>query len=150
LELEITSMQREHIVAVVALERECQLSSRGEDGYLTLLQDERWLLLIAMQSLQVVGVFMGLMIIDEFQIDNIAVADRYRKKGIATELLSTAIGIAKKKGMVTAILEVRASNSSALKLYERCGFIITGRRKNYYQNPSDDALLMLLNISKHT
>ena len=147
-------MRKENIAAVVALERECQLSSRGEDGYLNLLQDDRWLLLIAMQSLpvagQVAGIFTGLMIVDEFQIDNVAVADGWRQKGIATKLLRTALEIAKKKKMANAILEVRATNFSALKLYQQQGFIVTGRRKNYYQNPSDDALLMLLNLGKQT
>ena len=151
MELEITSMRKENIAAVVALERECQLSSRGEDGYLKLLQDEdRWLLLVAMQSLQVAGIFTGLMIVDELQIDNIAVADGWRQKSIATELLITALEIAQKKEMMTAILEVRASNLPAFRLYEQHGFTIAGRRKNYYQNPPDDALLMLLNIGKHT
>lgn len=150
MQLEITSMRKEDISAVVALERECQLSSRAEDGYLKLLQDERWLLLVASQSLRVVGIFTGLMIVDELQIDNVAVADGWRQKGIATELLSIAMEVAQKKGMETAILEVRSSNFPALKFYERHGFTITGRRKNYYQNPPDDALLMLLKISKHT
>lgn len=150
MELEIALMRKENIAAVVALERECLLSSRGEDGYLKLLQDDRWLLLVAVQSLQVTGIFTGLMIVDELQIDNIAVADGWRQKGIATELLTTALGIAQKKQMMSAILEVRASNFPALRLYERQGFTIAGRRKSYYQNPPDDALLMLLNLGKYT
>ncbi len=143
-------MRKENIEAVVSLEHECHLSSRGEGGYLKLLQDERWLLLVAMDSLQIAGIFTGLMIVDELQIDNIAVAGGWRQRGIATKLLTTALGIAQKKEMITAILEVRASNFPALRLYERHGFTVAGCRKNYYQTPPDDALLMLLNIGKHT
>ncbi len=150
MELEITSMRKQDIAAVVALECECQLSSRGTEGYLKLLQDDRWVLLVAMQPLQMAGIFTGLMVVDELQIDNIAVVDDRRQKGIATELLKAALEIAKKNGLVAATLEVRASNFPALRLYERQGFTIAGRRKNYYQNPPDDALLMLLNLGKYT
>ena len=149
MELEITSMKSENITAVVALERACDLSSRGEDRYSELLRDDRWLLLVAIQSLRVVGIFSGLVVMDELQIDNVAVVNEWRQRGIASQLLVTALEIAQKREVKTAILEVRTKNLPALKLYERYGFTIAGCRKNYYQDPPDDALLMLLNISKH-
>ncbi|MEP7340867.1 MAG: ribosomal protein S18-alanine N-acetyltransferase [Acidobacteriota bacterium] len=150
MELELRPMSEEQITSVIRLEQECHLSSRGEDGYLNLLQDERWLLLVAQQSLSITGIFSGQMVLDELQIDNIAVADDWRQKGIATRLLTNALEIAAEKGMVTAILEVRESNIPARRLYERHGFIVSGRRKRYYSNPLDDALLMSLNLDKHT
>jgi ribosomal-protein-alanine N-acetyltransferase len=141
-------MSEEHILEVIRLEQECQLSSRGEEGYLNLLQDERWLLLVAQQSLNVAGIFSGQMVLDELQIDNIAIADRWRQKCLATKLLAKALEIAGERGMATALLEVRESNIPARRLYERHGFTITGRRKDYYRNPMDDALLMSLNLGK--
>jgi len=150
MELEIQPMSEKHIAAVILLEQECRLSSRGKDGYLNLLQDERWLLLVGQQSLDVVGIFSGQMVLDELQIDNIAVADCWRQKGIATKVLAKALEIAAEKGIMIALLEVREGNIPARRLYEQHGFTISGRRKDYYRNPADDALLMSLNLSKHT
>lgn len=152
---EIEQMQETHILAVVALEQECHLSSLGDIGYRKALQDPDSILLVATVDLpvcsssEVVAIFSAQMVIDELQIDNIAVAESYRQKGLATILLAEALKAAKKKGMNSAVLEVRAKNSAALKLYKRHGFIVAGYRKNYYHNPPDDALTMLLNSSKH-
>lgn len=150
MEIEIRPMSEEYIAAVIRLEQECHLSSRGEDGYLNLIQDEQWLLLLAHQSLTLAGIFSGQMVLDELQIDNIAVADCWRQKGIASKLLANALEIAGERGMVTALLEVRESNTPARRLYERHGFTVSGRRKGYYRNPLDDALLMSLKLGKHT
>lgn len=151
----IEQMQETHILAVVALEQECQLSSLGEMGYRKALQDPNSILLVATvggpvyASSEVIAIFSAQMVIDELQIDNLAVTKRYRQKGLATFLLAEALKEAKEKGMNSAVLEVRAMNSAALKLYKRHGFIVAGYRKNYYHNPPDDALTMLLNPSKH-
>src|SRR5215216_2255392 len=98
-------MREEHITAVVLLEHECRLNSWGEEGYLKLLNDEQWLLLVAQQSLNVVGIFSGQMVLDELQIDNIAVAECWRQKGVAIQLLTNALEIAKENGMKEALLE---------------------------------------------
>lgn len=149
MEVEIAKMKMENVTAVVALERSCDLSSRGEERYSELLQEDHWLLLVAIQAFQVVGVFSGLMVVDELQIDNVAVEEKFRHRGIASQLLAKALEMAKKEGMKTAILEVRTRNLPARSLYERFGFTIAGHRKNYYQYPPDDALLLLLNISNY-
>jgi len=153
LELKIKPMLEKDVAAVVALECGCGLSSRGEEGYLRLLQDEQWLLLVARNASQItteiIAIFSGLMVVDELQIDNIAVAEHCRRQGVAAALLTEGLKNAKRKGMVSAVLDVRSNNFVALKLYERHGFAVVGRRKDYYQNPSDDALLMTLNMGKH-
>jgi ribosomal-protein-alanine N-acetyltransferase len=151
----IEQMRVMHIPAVVALEQECHLNSRGESSYRKALQDSNSILLVATAelpmplSLKVIACFSAQMVIDELQIDNIAVAENYRQKGVATSLLAEALKTAKEKGMNSAVLEVRAKNSAALKLYEQQGFIVAGCRKDYYHAPPDDALTMLLNASKH-
>jgi len=78
----------------------------------------------------------------EFEILNIAVAEVRRRKGIGTALLGEALLGAKAKSAATAFLEVRASNIAAAEFYARHGFQITGRRRNYYQSPTEDALLL--------
>jgi ribosomal-protein-alanine N-acetyltransferase len=65
-------------------------------------------------------------------------------KGIGSDLLQTTLDQARKRGAKMAQLEVRAGNGEAQKLYQRCGFTVVGRRKNYYRKPTEDALLMNL------
>lgn len=152
----IERMQEKHIAAVVALEQACQLSSRGQAGYQKALQDRRSILLVVTHSVacgspsEVIAIFSALMIVDELQIDNLAVGEGFRRNGLATILLGEALRISTEQGMSTAFLEVRASNFAAINLYERNGFIVAGRRKGYYQNPLDDALTMSLTLCKHT
>jgi [ribosomal protein S18]-alanine N-acetyltransferase len=78
----------------------------------------------------------------ELEILNIAVAATRRRKGIGTALLGEAFLGAKAESATTAFLEVRASNSGAAEFYARHGFQITGRRRNYYRSPTEDALLL--------
>lgn len=142
-------MQEQHVTAVVALEQSCRLNSRGESGYRKAIQDERSLLLVGLaEPVEVIALFSALLVVDELQIDNVAVAENYRRRGIGTMLLAEALREAKLRGMSSAFLEVRAMNSAALRLYENHGFFVTGSRKNYYQNPPDDALMMTLNHCK--
>lgn len=147
MEVSITRMLAEHIPAVVELERQCRLSTRGEDGYARLLQDANSALLISQNTdSQVVGCFSGWLVADEFEIDNIAVAADYRQSGIGSKLLSAAIKIALQKGAIRAFLEVRSNNIAACCLYEKFGFNVAGRRKNYYRDPADDGLILSLEI----
>ena len=86
-------------------------------------------------------------VLDEGNLDNIAVAPPFRRQGVANALLSelTDIGRISLSGI---LLEVRASNLPAIALYEKHGFIPVGRRRNYYETPREDALLMTLEFSK--
>jgi ribosomal-protein-alanine N-acetyltransferase len=145
LEIHLLSMKSELIPAVVSLERQCDLSSRSEESYLSLLQNPDSVLLVALNGFeQVVGVFSGWIVAGEFEIDNIAVSPTFRHQGIASKLLEKATELAQEKGVQRAVLEVRSNNQAACLLYEKFGFMVAGRRKNYYQNPSDDALIMAM------
>lgn len=143
----ITSMLGEHIKSVVELERQCQLSTRGEEGYAKLLSETNSILLVALsEDLKVIGCFSGWQVADEFEIDNVAVAPDCRNAGVGSKLLANAIEAARQQGSVQAFLEVRSSNKSACSLYEKFGFLTAGRRKNYYCDPADDALILSLKI----
>ena len=85
-------------------------------------------------------------IIDEVQIANVAVHPDFRRKGIAEKLLRFLIDVAKESNMFVITLEVRNSNIPAIKLYEKCDFSNVGVRKNYYKNPTEDAILMNLTL----
>ncbi len=84
----------------------------------------------------------------EGYIDNIAVDGRYRRRGIARALLGEFIRQGKEGGLDFLTLEVRASNAPAIALYEKLGFELTGRRRGYYDDPPEDALLMTLTFDR--
>ncbi len=76
------------------------------------------------------------------EISNVAVDEKYRGKGIAYEMLQFAMNEMRKEGVEAFTLEVRASNTPAIKLYEKLGFSNAGVRKNFYENPTEDAIIM--------
>lgn len=78
----------------------------------------------------------------EGYIDNIAVRQEYRRQGIASELLGVFLRFAEAQVLSFLTLEVRASNEAAKRLYMKHGFAQVGRRKNYYDDPQEDAILM--------
>jgi ribosomal-protein-alanine N-acetyltransferase len=82
----------------------------------------------------------------EWELENIVVAENARRRGVGTLLLSELIAHAKNDGGRAIFLEVRESNESARALYRRLGFQPQGLRKNYYSNPAEDAVLYLLTL----
>lgn len=76
------------------------------------------------------------------EISNVAVAEKCRGKGIGYEMLELAMEEMRKEGVEAFTLEVRASNTPAIKLYEKLGFEKAGVRKNFYDNPTEDAIIM--------
>lgn len=87
-------------------------------------------------------------VLDEGYINNVAVREEYRQRGIASALLDVFIRFAKAHQLAFLTLEVRASNAAAIALYLKHGFEQVGRRKNYYEDPKEDAILMTLTFKK--
>lgn len=83
-------------------------------------------------------------IVDEAHIATIAVHPDHQRRGIASALLTEALMLAMERGASTSLLEVRPSNTAALKLYQRFGYEVVGVRKEYYQDNKEDALLLNL------
>jgi ribosomal-protein-alanine N-acetyltransferase len=81
-------------------------------------------------------------VLDELHINNLAVLPAFRRAGIATALLTHALGEGVRLGARRATLEVRRSNDAARHLYERFGFTIAGVRPGYYTKPVEDALVL--------
>jgi [ribosomal protein S18]-alanine N-acetyltransferase len=84
---------------------------------------------------------------DEMQIGNIAVAPDFQNRGMGAKLMKRIVEDAQKMKIVHIYLEVRQSNAVAIKLYLKFGFVISGRRRLYYQHPTEDALIMVKEIS---
>ena len=83
---------------------------------------------------------------DEGYITNVAVLPQFRRNGAATELTKALIAKAKELKLSFLTLEVRKSNSAAIALYEKHGFVRVGLRKRLYSEPAEDALIMTLNF----
>jgi ribosomal-protein-alanine N-acetyltransferase len=148
----VAPMTADLLPSVVSLEESCGLNSRGLEGYGRMLSDPNAVLLVALAGAnpvspvshisRVIGVFSGDVVVDELQIDNLAVSERWRRKGIARTLLKRALMVAAGLGARAATLEVRSANSSARAFYEEERFMPVGLRKRYYADPPDDALLL--------
>ena len=87
-----------------------------------------------------VGMYLAM---DEGEITNVAVAPVERCHGVGGMLLTELLKIAENKGVARIVLEVRASNDSAIRLYERNGFVQCGMRKGFYEFPKEDAYVMV-------
>ena len=105
------------------------------------------LFLCACDDTGVLG-YVGLtLVLDEGYIANVAVAPKARRRGIADALLYELTRRTKKQ-LAFLTLEVRETNAPAIALYEKHGFAVVGRRKNYYTQPQEDALLMTFFFDK--
>ena len=145
----VAPMTADLLPPVVALEESCGLNSRGPEGYRKLLSNPKSVLLVAITGASpispfnpVIGLFSGEVVVDELQIDNLAVADQWRRQGIGEALLKSALSQVSGLGARSATLEVRAANATARGFYEKNGFTPVGLRKGYYPDPPDDALLL--------
>lgn len=92
------------------------------------------------------GVVMGYAvlwcILDQGELANIAVRPEDRGRGLGARLLEEVLAVCRAHGVASLYLEVRASNAAAIALYERFGFRDVGRRRDYYQNPTEDARVL--------
>lgn len=100
--------------------------------------------LVEKEAARIVGYIVPWILVDEVHIANIAVDPEFRQRGIARQLLMGALTRARKLGVVSATLEVRAGNQAAQKLYHSLAFEKAGRRKGYYKNDGEDAIIMRL------
>ena len=89
-------------------------------------------------------------VLDEGYINNFAVREEYRKQGIASALLDVFVRFAQAHQLAFLTLEVRASNAPAIALYAKHGFQTAGRRRDYYDDPKEDAILMTLEFDHET
>ncbi len=98
------------------------------------------------QSKHLIGLLTGWVVLDELEIDSFVVAEAMRGQGVGRVLLTEGLHIAQQRGVSRVFLEVREDNLPALSLYRSCGFAVIGRRKNYYREPRQNALLLSLNL----
>ena len=97
--------------------------------------------LVAQDHLQLIGFLIARFLAGEWELENIMVDERYKKRGIGTTLVRRLLSEAQTAGATSLILEVRESNAPARRLYEKTGFTSEGRRNSYYRDPVEDAIL---------
>lgn len=97
----------------------------------------------AKEGSRVIAYVIGRLIAPEGEIYRVAVDEKYRQRGIAYRLLDYAVKTSRGKGLESLFLEVRSKNYPAINLYRAYGFREIGVRKNYYRDPTDDAIVML-------
>ncbi len=89
----------------------------------------------------VLGFIVARVLGDEWEIENVAVAAAAQRRGLGSQLVGELLDAARIRSARSVFLEVRQSNQAAQRLYERWGFVPAGRRKSYYSDPPEDALL---------
>jgi len=94
---------------------------------------------------KIVGMIVAWLLVDEAHIATLATHPDHRGQGIARNLLMYALRYMSKEGAVTSFLEVRESNIPAQEMYRKFGYEEVGRRKRYYKDTNEDAILMTLN-----
>lgn len=149
MEYQLRPMKEKDIPALAALERICFSDPWSENAFFAELGSPRARFMVAQDSAGLVLGYLGLhYVLDEGYIANIAVDPLYRRRGIASALLSDAESFARRESLSFLTLEVRQSNLGAQELYRRHGFSPAGLRKSYYQNPREDAVLMTRSLKE--
>ena len=142
MDFSIINAGAEHIEQIERLEEECFSLPWTRDFIQSQLPDEQHIFLAAMAGEQLLG-YVGMMyVLDEGYISNVAVAKSRRRQGIADALIDELTRRAEKLSLAFMTLEVRESNVPAITLYRKHGFSDVGKRKNYYDLPREDALLI--------
>ena len=143
--MNITEMQEKHLPALAELEKQCFHAPWSEK----MLREELGggIVLVAEQDGEVQGYVGCQTVLDEGYITNVAVSPDFRRRGAARRLIAELIARAKEKVLAFVTLEVRESNAPAIALYTGAGFAPVGKRKNFYSNPTENAVLMTISLT---
>ena len=142
-ELLIRPMEELDLPQAAAIEKEAITPPWSEQAFRESLGLEHTILLAAKQDGQVAGYCVCYQSFEEGEITNVAVKKELRGQGIAGKLLEKLCSYGKERGLERYILEVRAGNEPAIHLYERSGFTRVGIRKGFYEQPVEDAVIMV-------
>ena len=142
--IKIVPMNADHLEELEKLERICFSRPWSRKMLAEELENQCAAFLVAQDSItqQVMG-YAGLLVMaDEGYITNVAVFPEFRRQGVAAKLIAVFENFARGNKLAFLTLEVRPSNTAAIALYKGFGFEQVGRRKNYYDLPKEDALIL--------
>lgn len=142
--LRFERLHEAHIPAILQIESQANGAPWSERSFRNELDHSHGVFLVAILDGSVVGYGGCWLVIDEAHITTVAVAEEHRRKGIGRRLMLEILELAKEKGMLASSLEVRAGNEAAITMYERLGYLAVSRRKGYYPDNREDAIVMWL------
>ena len=146
--MEIVRMQACHVPQIAALERLCFSEPWSEKSLLEETENPAAYFIAAVEAGGVLGYAGMHTVLGESYVDNIAVDPACRRQGVGTALVTALREAARARGGEFLSLEVRPSNTGAVALYTGLGFQSVGRRKNFYTQPVEDALLLTLGLGE--
>ena len=143
MEYTVCDVTAAHIPQIEALERQCFSMPWTAELLQSQMKGSQHEFIAAVSPEGNVLGYVGMMyVLDEGYISNVAVSPEHRRQGIADKLIDRLCTICEGLSLSFVTLEVRAGNAPAIALYEKHGFRRVGLRKNYYERPKEDALLM--------
>ncbi len=145
-EITIREMTLRDLTDVVDAEKTCfPKDAWSEQSFIESLEFDNSFNLVAYINDRLIGYLISFDVLDEGHLLNIAVLPDERRKATGEKIMMFWLNEGIRKGWSFAFLEVRESNRSAIRLYERLGFLEVGSRKGYYSN-GEDAILMTLTL----
>ena len=140
--IRIVPMEEAHVAQIAALEALCFSEPWSENSVRSELANELSLWLVALDGETVAAYVGSQSVMGEADMMNVAVDPAYRRQGVARELLNALEDALRARAVSSLTLEVRASNTPAIALYQSLGYDQVGRRPNYYFKPKEDALIL--------
>ncbi len=140
----IEKMTAEHIPYLAEIEKQCFSTPWSENALSEELLNPHARFFVCLKDGQVCGYIGAHNVVGEVYITNVAVSPSHRGQGIGAMLVGFLKEYSKTENADFITLEVRKSNSVAIKLYDKMGFNVVGERKNFYDNPNEDAILMTI------
>ncbi len=135
--------------AISGIEEACFALPLSEQQILSQIRDEKYILVCAGNRQSGIAAYAGMYsVLDEGYITNVAVSPSFRREHIADRLMEELERLSVVKELSFLTLEVRESNSPAILLYKKHGFLPAGLRMNYYQSPVENALIMTKMLSE--
>ena len=142
MKLSFREMVPEDAEQVEKVEQACFAIPWSRKSFWEEAANENTFYLLALDDGEVIGYAGTWLVAGEAQITNVAVAPEYRGKGVGTALMTELVRHVKEQGITAMTLEVRPSNAPALALYAKFGMKEAGRRKGYYSDNGEDAIIM--------
>ena len=142
--LRFAPLEEAHIPSILEIESKVNSAPWSEKSFRNELSHPHGVFLVVLLEGRVVGYGGFWMVVDEAHITTVAVAGEHQRKGIGRRLMVELLNRAKARHMACSTLEVRAGNVPAIRLYEDLGYVSTARRKAYYPDNQEDAIVMWL------
>lgn len=142
--IEIRTMTNQDIDKILELEKTCFTADAwAKEDFEYRFDSDDFVNLVCECDGTFAGYITACSVLDELNIDSVAILPEFRRMGLARRLINETVS---RKKPSSVFLEVRQSNLGAIALYESLGFEKVGLRKNYYQQPVENAILMTLSI----